>query len=185
KRGTKRARLVRCFQMGPRVRKGDEELPKRVLHLHHIEWYLKRISRGGAAKKRCGASIDAVILAEARWPISAVILAEARWPISAVILAEARNQTRTTRALLSNGSSRPHTGVRGKSDISRPGFRRKRLMERDYGISLAENAENAEKSQQDDARSAGAWSRRESRTISVPLFFVRSPRSPRSPREIP
>src|SRR5690606_34030266 len=84
--------------------------------------------------------------------------------------------------LWQDGSSHPHTSVRGKSDIWRPGFRRKRLMERDYGISLAEDAENAEKSQQDDARSAGAWSRRESRTISVPLFFVRSARSP---REIP
>src|SRR5690606_34935046 len=102
-----------------------------------------------------------------------------------VSLADARAHLRPAHESCAFGSSRPHTSVRGKSDIWRPGFRRKRLMERDYGISLAEDAENAEKSQQDDARSAGAWSRRESRTISVPLFFVRSPRSPRSPREIP
>src|SRR5690606_42130751 len=110
---------------------------------------------------------------------SAVILAEARWPL------QRRHPCGSEVALAAPSSLRKRTSVRGKSDISRPGFRRKRLMERDYGISLAEDAEDAEKSQQDDARSAGAWSRRESRTISVPLFFVRSPRSPRSPREIP
>src|SRR5690606_33318709 len=73
---------------------------------------------------------SAVILADARWPFpSAVILADARWPFpSAVILADARNQTRTTRALASDGPSRPQ-GRRRLVEQAAAAPRRESLVE--------------------------------------------------------